>query len=335
MIRTPICDLLDIEHPIALGGMGSATSPELVAAVSRAGGLGALGCHYQTPEQIRERTAVIRQGTNKPFGLNFLLFDAREDSLEMALELRPSVMQFAWARPDQNLKSYFERAQRAGCKVTYMAGTVDEAVRAAEAGADIIIAQGTEGGGHVGWMASMPLIPMIVDAVSPIPVLAAGGFADGRGLVAALALGAQGILLGTRFLATVESPLHPNFKQAIVDSDGHDTQLSEIPDLASGLVWPGAMTRSRRNHFIERWAGREWALRQSRAEAYAKLRAARESGDVAEGPLSMGQDAGLIHDIPPAAEIVTRIAQEAHELLERKLPRLIADDGAAKAAARH
>jgi NAD(P)H-dependent flavin oxidoreductase YrpB (nitropropane dioxygenase family) len=117
-----------------------------------------------------------------------------------------------------------------------MAGTVTEAARAAKAGIDILIAQGTEGGGHVGWMASMPLIPMVVDAVAPIPVLAAGGFADGRGLVAALALGADGILLGTRFLATVESPLHANFKQAIVDSDGHDTQLSEIPDIASGLV---------------------------------------------------------------------------------------------------
>ena len=123
--------------------------------------------------------------------------------------------------------------------------------------------------------------------------------------------------LGTRFLATVESPLHPNFKQAIVDSDGHDTQLSEIPDIAAGLVWPGAMTRSRRNRFIERWAGREWALRQGRAEAIARLRAARESGDVDEGPLSMGQDAGLIHDIPPAADIVTRIAREAEEILAR------------------
>jgi NAD(P)H-dependent flavin oxidoreductase YrpB (nitropropane dioxygenase family) len=200
---------------------------------------------------------------------------------------------------------------------------VPEAVRAAKAGADIIIAQGSEGGGHVGWMGSMPLIPMVVDAVGPIPVLAAGGLADGRGLVAALALGAQGILLGTRFLASIESPLHPNFKQAIVDSDGHDTQLSEIPDIAAGLVWPGAMTRSRRNRFIERWAGREWALRQHRAEAIARLRAARQSGDVDEGPLSMGQDAGLIHDIPPAGDLVLRIAQEAEEILARKLPRLL------------
>ena len=324
MIRTPVCDLLDIEHPIALGGMGSASSPAMTAAVSRAGGLGAMGCHYLTPEQIRERTAATRKETNKPFGLNFLLFDTREDSFATALELRPAVMQFAWARQDQDLKPYFNRAHEAGCKVTYMAGSVAEAVRAAQSGADVIIAQGSEGGGHVGWMGSMPLVPMVVDAVGPIPVLAAGGFADGRGLVAALALGAQGILLGTRFLASVELPLHPNFKQAIVDSDGHDTQLSEIPDIAAGQVWPGAMTRSRRNKFIERWAGREWALREHRTEAIAKLRAARESGDVDEGPLSMGQDAGLIHDIPPAGDIVIRIAQEAEEILTRKFPRLVA-----------
>ena len=323
MLRTPICDLLGIEHPVALGGMGSATNPELVAAVSNAGGLGALGCHGQTPEQIGERAQTIRRQTNKPFGLNFLLFHTRDDSFAAALELRPPVMQFAWPKPEQDLGDYVERSHKAGCLVTYMAGTVTEAVRGVKAGADVIVAQGTEGGGHVGWMASMPLLPMVVDAVAPVPVLAAGGYADGRGLAAALALGAEGILLGTRFLATVESPLHQNFKQAIVDSDGHDTQLSEIPDIASGLVWPGAMIRSRRNRFIERWAGREWALRCDRAEAWDKLNLARRTGDVDEGPLSMGQDAGLIHDIPPAGEIVSRIVQEAEEILARKLPRFV------------
>ncbi len=323
MIRTPVCDLFDIEHPIALGGMGSASSPAMTAAVSRAGGLGAMGCHYLTPEQVRERAVATRQATNKPFGLNFLLFDLREDSFAEALNLRPAVMQFAWARQDQDLKPFFDRSHRAGCKVTYMAGAVTEAQRAVKAGADVIIAQGSEGGGHVGWMGSMPLIPMVVDAVGAVPVLAAGGFADGRGLAAALALGAQGILLGTRFLASVESPLHQNFKQAIVDSDGHDTQLSEIPDIAAGQVWPGAMTRSRRNKFIERWAGREWALRQHRAEAIAQLRAAREIGDVDEGPLSMGQDAGLIHDIPPAGDLVRRIAEDAERILTVKLPGLV------------
>jgi NAD(P)H-dependent flavin oxidoreductase YrpB (nitropropane dioxygenase family) len=323
MIKTPICDLLHIEHPVALGGMGSGTSPELVSAVSNAGGLGALGCHGSTPEQIVERTVSIQRQTNKPFGLNYLLFHTRDEAFAAGLELRPPVMQFAWAKPEQDLRSYFDRSHKAGALVTYMAGTVAEAKHAVEAGADIIIAQGSEGGGHVGWMASMPLLPMVVDAVAPIPVLAAGGYADGRGLVAALALGAGGILLGTRFLATVESPLHPNFKQAIVDSDGHDTALSEIPDIASGLVWPGAMIRSRRNRFIERWTGREWALRRDRAKAAEGLATARRTGDVEEGSLSMGQDAGLIHDIPPAGEIVTRIVKQAEEILTRKLPRMV------------
>ena len=323
MIRTPVCDVLGIEHPIALGGMGSIYSPDLVAAVSGAGGLGAMGCHYMRSEQIRSATAAIRERTNKAFALNFLIFDIDEDSFAAALALRPPAIAFAWPRPDQDVRSFIARAHVAGCKVTFMAGGVPEAVRAAEGGADVIIAQGTEGGGHVGWQASMALVPMVVDAVAPVPVLAAGGIADGRGLAAALALGADGVLLGTRFLASRESPLHPNFKQAIVDSDGHDTLLSEIPDIAAGLVWPGAMSRSRRNRFIERWAGREWALRRGRAEALAGVQAARKRGDAEEAVLSMGQDAGLIHDIPPAAEIVTRIARDAERILRERLPALV------------
>lgn len=323
MIRTPVCDLLEIEHPIALGGMGSIYAPNLVAAVSNAGGLGAMGCHGLSPEQVRAGVTAIRDQTNKPFALNFLIFDTREELFAAALDLRPQVIAFAWPRPDQDVKSFIARAHEAGCKVTFMAGGVPEAVRAAKCGADVIIAQGTEGGGHVNWLATMALVPMVVDAVAPIPVLAAGGIADGRGLVAALALGADGVLLGTRFLASQELSLHPNFKQAIVDADGHDTLLSEIPDIAAGKVWPGAMSRSKRNRFIERWAGREWALRQGQGEALLRVQAARKSGDIDEAPLSMGQDAGLIHDIPPAAEIVSRIARQAEQILTQKLPRLV------------
>jgi NAD(P)H-dependent flavin oxidoreductase YrpB (nitropropane dioxygenase family) len=121
----------------------------------------------------------------------------------------------------------------------------------------------------------------------------------------------------------VESPLHANFKQAIVEGDGHDTLLSEIPDLAAGVVWPGAMSRSRRNGFIERWAGREWALRQNQAAALAEVREARQRGDTDKAPLSMGQDAGLIHDIAPAAEIVARIAREAEQVLSARLSRYL------------
>jgi len=205
----------------------------------------------------------------------------------------------------------------------YMVGTVAEALRAKAAGADVIVAQGTEGGGHVGWMASMTLLPMIVDAVGSTPVVAAGGIADGRGLAAALALGAQGALLGTRFLATKESPLHPKFKQAVLDSDGHDTVLTEIPDVARDNVWPGAMARALRNEFIERWAGREWELRARQPEAAAALQRAQESGDAKNASLLIGQDAGLIHDIPPAGELVERIVAEAEAVLRGRLPKLV------------
>jgi len=323
MIRTRVCEVLQIEHPIALGGMGSVPAPALVAAVSNAGALGTLGCGFSNADQVRANTAEVRAQTDKTIGLNFLIFNIDEDAFAAGLALRPAVMAFAWPRPEQDVKRYIARAHDAGCKVTFMCPGVPEAARAAEGGADVIVAQGTEGGGHVGWLTTMALVPMMIDAVAPIPVLAAGGIADGRGLAAALALGADGVLLGTRFLASRESPLHPNFKQAILDSDGHDTLLTEIPDRAAGLVWPGALSRSRRNGFIERWAGREWALRQHRAEAFAAVLEARKSGDADQAPLPMGQDAGLIHDIPPAGEIVTRIAQEAEQILTQRLPKLI------------
>ena len=324
MIWTRICELLGVQYPIALGGLGGGhTSAELVAAVSEAGGFGALGCFQLIPDQIHDAAAAIRARTKKPFALNFLMFSFKEDSYAAALKEKPAAIALAWPRPEQDLKPYIDRAHDVGCKVTLMAGGIPEAERGAAAGADIIIAQGTEAGGHVGWMATMALTPMIVDAVAPIPVLAAGGIADGRGVAAALALGADGALLGTRFLASNESPLHENFKRAIVESDGHDTVLTEIPDIAAGNVWPGAMSRAKRNRFVERWAGREWALREYQAEALAQIRAARKVGDTNEAPLSFGQDAGLIKDILPAGEIVRRIATEAEEIMSNRLPALL------------
>ncbi len=315
MIHTRVCDLLSIQHPIVLGGMGGATSALLVAAVSNAGGLGTLGTSRFSVDELDREIDAIRSATEKPFGVNHLLFRIDENAFSVTLKARPSVIAFAWAWSEQDLRGYFQRAHDAGAKVMHQAGEVPEAVRAAEAGADVIVAQGTEGGGHVGWMASMALVPMIVNAVSPLSVLVAGGIADGRGLAAALALGADGVLVGTRFLATVESPLHPNYKEAIVRSDGHDTILTEIPDIATGDVWPGAMSRAQRNGFVERWAGREWALRQCHREVGKKLRAARAAGDIENSTLSFGQDAGLIDSIVSAREVVARMAAEAEEII--------------------
>jgi NAD(P)H-dependent flavin oxidoreductase YrpB (nitropropane dioxygenase family) len=323
VIHTRTCDLLGIVHPIVLGGMGTATTAPLVAAVSNAGGFGTLGTSAFNADTLQAEIEGIRERTDKPFGVNHLLFQTQEDMFSVTLRARPAVAAFAWARKDQDLREYFQRAHEAGCTVMYMAGEVPEAVRAAQAGADVIVAQGTEAGGHVVWMASLPLVPMIVNAVAPVPVLAAGGIADGRGLAAALALGAEGVLLGTRFMATPEAPIHANYKEAIVKSDGHDTVLTEIPDLASQRVWPGAMSRAQRNKFIEQWSGREWALRQNAREIGRHVAAARASGDVDNAPLSFGQDAGLIDSIKTVREVVQDIIAEAEAVIKDRLPNLL------------
>ncbi len=324
MLRTRICALLGIEHPIMLGGMGNATSPELVAAVSTAGGLGVLGATRQNPEELARDAAAIRAATTRPFGLNLLLFMERPGQYDAFLAARPKVISTAWAAIEQDLGSYVARAHAAGALAMHMISTVAEAKVAARAGVDIIVAQGTEGGGHIGLMGTMPLVPMVVSAVAPIPVLAAGGVADGRGLAAALALGADGVLLGTRFLATDESPIAKGFKQAILDSDGHDTLVTDIPDVASGNTWPGAYVRVRRNRFIEEWMGRDNELRRRRVEVSAQLRQAAQAGDPDRGAVMIGQTAGLIDRIEPAADLVRQISRDAEAILRERLPSLLA-----------
>ncbi len=324
MLRTPICDLLGIEDPIILGGMGNATSPELVAAVSAAGGLGVLGATRQSPEEVAREAAAIRAATPRPFGLNLLLFLERPGQYDGLLAARPKVVSTAWPNLEQELGGYVARAHAIGALSMHMVSTVAEAKAAARAGVDVIVAQGTEGGGHIGLMGTMPLVPMVVSAVAPTPVLAAGGVADGRGLAAALALGADGVLLGTRFLATEEAPIAKGFKQAILESDGHDTLVTDIPDVANGQVWPGAYVRVRRNRFIEEWQGRDHELRRRRAEVSAQLREAAKAGDPDRGAIMIGQTAGLIDRIEPAAELVRQIARDAEAILRDRLPRLLA-----------
>ena len=304
--------------------MGTGTSHALVAAVSEAGGFGVLGVTNLTKDALSAEVEQIRAATQRPFGLNQLLFQFREDRFQAMLDLRPNVISTAWAWPDQDLRPLFERAHDVGALVMHMVSTVPEAERAAAAGADIIVAQGTEGGGHVGWIASMPLVPMVVRAVAPLPVVEAGGVADGAGLAAALALGAEGVLLGTRFLATPEAPVPPRFKQTILDSDGHDTLLTEIPDIASGIVWPGAMSRVRRNPFVERWAGREWQLRQLQHEIGPQVAAARRNDQVDDYTIGTGQTAGLIHELKPAGQIVHDIVVEAESIIAERLQSLVA-----------
>lgn len=323
MLRTRLCEMLGISHPIVLGGMGTGTNPELVAAVTNAGGFGILGVNGLAADQQRKDVARLRELTDGPFGLNHLLCFLQEDRYAASLEARPKVISTAWPWPEQDLKTLFGRAHECGALVMHMVSEVPEAERAVEAGADLIVAQGSEGGGHVGWMGSFALLPMVVRAVAPVPVLAAGGVADGSGLAAALAFGAEGILMGTRFLATPEAPMPEGSKRAIVESDGHDTLLTEIPDIVSGRVWPGAMTRCVRNRAIERWVGREWEVRQRRQEIARRMAEARQRDDTEEYHLSMGQSAGLIDAIQPAEEVVRQVAADAERIIRERLEPLV------------
>ncbi len=323
MLRTRVCELLGIRHPIVLGGMSTGTSPELVAAVSNAGGLGIQGASGRPPADVTTLVERIRELTHHPFGLNLLLFMSSDEQIQAVLRAGAPVFSTAWRWPDQDLRPLFARAHDSGARVVHMVSTINEAQQAAESGADVIVAQGTEGGGHVGLMGTLPLVRMVVRAVAPLPVLAAGGIADGAGLAAALALGAEGALLGTRFLATAESPLPDTYKQAIVASDGHDTLVTEIPDLATGTVWPGAYARTYRNQFVQRWIGREGDLRAQRRMVAASLQQARVSGDVDSGALLFGQDAGLIDSIEPAGLIVERLVSEAEQILRERISDLL------------
>ena len=318
MITTRACTLLGITHPVVLGGMGGGhTDPGLVAAVSNAGGLGIIGVSWRTPGDIATLAAEIRQRTDRPFGLNLLLF-SNEESVEAVLAASPAVFSTAWASPEQDLHTIFARAHDAGAIVMHMVPMLQEALRAAEAGADVIVVQGTEGGGHVGVISTVVLVPQVTRAVAPLPVLAAGGLADGAGLAAALMLGAEGALFGTRFLAALEAPVSENYKRALVASDGHNTLLSEIPDIVSGEMWPGAYARVLRNHLIEAWSGREAELRARRAEIYEHTARARQAGDMHESVLWAGESAGLVDRIEPAGLIVERIVDEAEAIMHER-----------------
>jgi NAD(P)H-dependent flavin oxidoreductase YrpB (nitropropane dioxygenase family) len=348
MVRTPLCDLLRIEYPIIQAPMANHTSPELVAAVTNAGGMGVHGASYWTPEEQREVVARTRALTDGPFGVNHMLgwmvgetaplnptvpqpyeYESGLERFSATLDgdgERPAVISTSWARSDQDLRPYFDRAHDAGALIMHMVQSVPEARRAAEAGADVIVAQGSDGGGHVGLMGTFSLVAQVSRAVAPLPVVAAGGVADGRGLVAALALGAQGVLMGTRFLVTDEAPVPPNYKRAIVDSDGHDTILTDITDLAESLLWPGGIIRIQRNSFVERWVGNEQELRRRRHEVLAEIREARARDDTDGYPVQLGQESGLFEDIKLAGQVVTEMVAEADALIRDGLPAYLSDD---------
>jgi enoyl-[acyl-carrier protein] reductase II len=319
MLHTSVSDLLGIEFPIIQAGMGPFTSPALVAAVSNAGGLGSLGAGGRSAETLREYLAQTRALTNRPFAVNHTLSPAppNEEAFALTLEAKPRLIAFALGDPGE----YVRRAHDAGILVMHQVTTVKQAQQAAERGVDIIVAQGAEAGGFGGTVAGLALIPQVVDAVSPIPVIAAGGIADGRGLAAALVLGAQGINIGTRFLASAEAPIAESWKQAILAAESEDAIKVEFwGDIfpPTGSAYP-SIPRTLHSPFVDAWQGRPDEAKRQAEQLRGEVGAAIGQGDFGELFPFAGQTVGLIRDILPAAEIVKRIVAEADETLKRAL----------------
>jgi NAD(P)H-dependent flavin oxidoreductase YrpB (nitropropane dioxygenase family) len=307
-LHTPVCELFEIDVPILQAGMSKYTTPELVAAVSNAGGLGIIGGMGRTPDELRSEIRQVRELTSRPFGVNHVVCQIDPAAVQMTLAQRVPVLSLAWGRSAE--LTY--QAHEAGIKVIHMVGSPEEAGQVASDGADAIVAQGTEGGGHVGMMSTLSLVPQVFDVVGGVPVLAAGGIADGRGLAAVIMLGAQGALIGTRFLATPEARGRGHSKDVILNALGSQTVASRFFDHVMEQVWPGAMVRTIKHPLLEEWAERpgEWALAAD--ELRPSLEAALAAGDL----VLAGESAGLVHDIVPAGELVKRIAQQAEELLQ-------------------
>lgn len=336
MLRTRITDLFRIEHPIILAGMSGNSDVDLVVAVSEAGGLGILGASGWSPDVVAAKVAAVRARTRRPFGVNRLLVDPdpsaraeRMRALLLALEGGASVLSTAWGTP-QELSEIGRAASDAGIPLMHMVTTATGAVEAALAGATVIVAQGHEGGGHVGSVATMAIVPSAVDALARSlaeerrpPIVAAGGIADGRGLAAALALGAEGVLVGTRFLVTPEANLSAAAKAAMAAATESDTMSSRIYDLVRGPHWveAGAYCRTIRSRALESWIGREDDLaamdRPARDELADRWRTALDAGQLDDAAILAGQACGLIHGLLPAGEVVRRIAADAEAVLGR------------------
>jgi nitronate monooxygenase len=310
-IQNRLTQLLEIEHPILLAPMDLIAGGRLAASVSRAGGLGLLGGGYGDREWIDREWG--RAG-NTRIGCGFITWSIAKhpEALIRTLALGPAAIMLSFGDP----RPFASAIRAANARLICQVQTVQQAREAMEAGADVIVAQGTEAGGHGMSEPLFTLLQQVVDACPGTPVVAAGGIADGRGLAAALMLGAQGVLMGTRFYASQEADGHPEAKRRIVAAEGGETVRSIVFDLSRGIRWPAPYTgRLLRNRHTERWLGHEVELEAQMSEVGGEYAAARERGDFNVAGVIAGEACALIHDTPPAAEIVERTVAEAERLI--------------------
>jgi NAD(P)H-dependent flavin oxidoreductase YrpB (nitropropane dioxygenase family) len=326
-MKTALCERVGIDLPIIQAPMGGAVGPTLAAAVSNAGGLGMLVLWRVDIDAVRRQIREMRALTSRPFGVNLNLEFPQEERLAVCVDERVPVISFFWRDPS----SMVPRAKVGGAIVMHTVGSAAAAKQAVSCGVDIIIAQGWEAGGHVrGMVATMPLVPAVVDAVSPTPVIAAGGIADGRGLAAALSLGAAGAWIGTRFLASREATIHPRYRELLLQANENDTVFMD--DLFD-IRWPNAPHRTLRNRTVEAWeaAGRPpTGKRPGEGEVIGTSQSmgpivryqsytpgVDAEGDIDAMSLWAGQSVGLVSKLQSAGDIVREIAGEAKVILRR------------------
>jgi nitronate monooxygenase len=334
-LHTPICDLLGVEHPVLSVGFAAGARAELVAAVSNAGGFGVLGASGMAPDALRDEVLRTRALTDRPFGFNIIVDEDPEDAeddraffraqIAAAAEAGAAAAVLFWGDP----ALYADAARAAGVKLLIQVGSVDEAEAAAGAGVDAVIAQGVEAGGHVrGTTSIWDALPAVIARVAPLPVLASGGIGDGAGLARALRLGAAGVSLGTRFVASDEADVHADYKRRIVSSTAADTvYTADLYDVG----WPNAPHRTLRNKTFAEWdaAGRprrgerpgEGASIGRRRIATGKvvdwpryavgMATSDFDGDVEYAPLWAGESCSVVNDVKPAAQIVADLVREA------------------------
>jgi enoyl-[acyl-carrier protein] reductase II len=313
-LHTPLCDLLGVKHPIMLAGMGGVSYAELAAAVTNAGGYGVLGMAGTTPEFIREQMRQVRKLTDGPFGVDLLA--ASPESLTAAVEIIIEEGASSFIAGLGVPMPIMERLKKAGLKVMVVCGAVKHAVKAEQAGCDAVICQGGEGGGHTGLVGTLPLVAQAVEAVK-IPVVGAGGLYDGRGLAAMLALGATGVWMGTRFIASKEAHAGELYRQTILEATDEDTVRTRS--------YSGKPMRVKKNPYVEDWEKRPQdiqpfpmqAMISSRAGVMGGIGGQIEGLDPDKSCFAMGQSAGGVHDVPSAGEIVARLIAEAEAAMDR------------------
>jgi nitronate monooxygenase len=314
MIQTTLTKQLGIRHPVILAPMGGVSGGRLAAAVSNAGGLGLVGGGYGDAAWLDTELAIAAKAATQPWGVGLITWTANQQRVEQCLRYGPAAFMLSFGDP----RPYARAIKAAGCALICQVQDLAGALLARDAGADIIVAQGTEAGGHGGLRSTFPLVPAVVDAVAPIPVAAAGGIADGRGLAAALMLGAQAALIGTRFYACSEALGSDEAKRRIAAGHGDETVRTRVFDIVRGYDWPAPYTgRALRNDFLQRWHEHEPELQTQAAALRDPFFSAAALGDCDTAMVWAGEAIDLIHDIPSAASLLASLVAQAESQIRQ------------------